>query len=698
MRLLSRSLTRSFDTIDGSMDDLLDDNFNIMEKRYHKDLRAFHTHRQTTPWTMLDMKLHGNTYFSRYKMIDFDGVQRIVHGGSQIPTTMTFLDSLLGASLEGMTMGQLEWMDTGMGDEDWSIDADVTVSNDSSARYIPTLSVHLTGGVEKIVTSHYQDDILTGLDNPFSTYFIELPVVGSTGTSGDYGLGDYGAGDYGTGSGGGGGTLSPLADSSLIISSSRSFDPAVTDELLFDASESDVYSTGYLRWNRDLLVNADLSNIKAVKLKLNAAVTMTVKFRNLRVIDGGYSFQPIDIDTKTGTLSRSVPRDGITEPVDPFGTIWFPEVRPKNVRQLFKFNSGHNPVGNDNIIKFYARNTDDYQVRVDLLARSTQSRLRIYETIDGVETEIYSTATLTHILAEQRDYFLVVELDKYLIRATIYGPPHDSGLGAFLGNVVYTTDWKPLTHNVRGGMGFDFRPYNYDFFLYYTSNQEAQFAIYNSTAFASVTPVIGATLAVTEKEPVDLIEDLAYMPSGDGLILYDDDFEAYKISRSGNLFWGGIEIEQSVDITNSVQYYFTGEIYPTTTRGNFRIVLMDENEVVAFIGYLRDLRINTWNQFLLPVNMDIVNRDYRVLVHQDGFYPDVFYLRNLKLNSNTIGWQVSGDNTNWMNFRHLINDRFDLVELPAPSTNIFLKAIAYSDETWISSFELIPFYKTPGHN
>lgn len=672
MNLYSRSLTRSFDPTDGALRDLLDANFNSLEERFHKDLRAFHDSYQTVPWTMLDMKLHNADYFSRFDMGDFSD-QRVLRGRLRQLETVGDLDLLPGSTIEDLTMEQIEFFDAGIGNESWTTDPDVDITESSSARYIPTIAVTLENGVEKIVNSFYEDDILTGLNSEFSTYFIELALPG---LSADL----------------------DLDNSSLTFSSSRTFDPDVTDVIYFSQSEHALTpGNTYFRINRDLLANVDLENIRAIRFTLNATADIVFKARAMRVIDGGYDFAVIDTDTKKGVLSRSVPRNGATEPSDPFGIIWFPQTRPKNLTQVIKFHSGHNPSGNDNIIRFYLRNTELHQIRVDFLARNTQSRLRIYEVIGDTETEIYSTPTLSNALVAEKDYFLKIELEDTLIRASIYSHAVGNGLGAFPEQLKYTTGWKTVSEVERGGVGFSFEPYNYDFYLYYNANQSAEYAEYISTSFPSVTPVMGITLAVAERAPVDLIDEFDYQSSGDGVVAWDEENEAFKVTRDGSLFYGGIQMSSPADIVNTPQLYFTGEIFPTTTRGDFRIVILDRDEVVGFIGYIYNLRANTWNKFTVPVNVSIINRDFNILVHQDGFYPDTFYIRNLLLNANTVGWEVSGDKITWVNFRNLLNDRFFIAELPTPSTQFFIRAKAYSDDTWISEYEAIPFYKMPGH-
>jgi hypothetical protein len=105
-----------------------------------------------------------------------------------------------------------------------------------------------------------------------------------------------------------------------------------------------------------------------------------------------------------------------------YGVIFHDESRPKNITTVTKFHSGHNPTGSvPNTLRQYFRyQTNGDHIRVDMDARTAECRLRIYERVSGVTTEVYSTNASADRLADERDYFLVTELKDSKVKASIY--------------------------------------------------------------------------------------------------------------------------------------------------------------------------------------------------------------------------------------------------------------------------------------
>lgn len=425
---------------------------------------------------------------------------------------------------------------------------------------------------------------------------------------------------------------------------------------------------------------------------------MTFRAAAMRLIPGSYLWEEIDTDTKRGNLVRSVPRAGAPEPGSAFGMVYFDETRPDDVVLYAKFNSGHNPVGNDNEITFDFHYSDQDQdsTRVRFLSRSTQSRLRIYNVDNNVETEVYSTPINTNILTEETEYYLVIQLEGTLATATVY-----EANGLYLGAQVYTTGVRTVALNRRGHVGYDFRPYNYDFTLDWISALNAEFAHFQSKTFPSISPVIGATLITKNSPAINMIENLVLEASGDSAITtasIGTPTPSLKVDRVGTGWFGGIEQVDEVIIGNSRQVTISGDIYPIgQVRGLYRVVLVDTHGSVGFIGHISGLLPNQWNHFDVPVAPNLTPTEFRLFIHQAGFYNDEFYLDNVAINHSTIAWDASADNgANWQPFLTAINGEHTGIRFNSPGTQLKVRATAYSDEAWIHGYELVPRYGSPG--
>jgi hypothetical protein len=678
MTSLYHKLSDAFGEHDGSLIGYMEPDSSPYDPHSHYDLRAFHTDDITLPLTVLDMRLWNAFHFSGETMGELSS--RIsVAGRSFRSRTMAEVDTSAMATYNVETMFDIDNIVVDSGNEEWpttAIDPAVTVGKNSAYKYTNTIAVNLIGGVAKTVTSHYHDDILTDFTGE---YFIELVLRSFPAQSA--------------------GSHLDLANSYIDFSSDDNFDPAVTDSISFSQSLIDLTGGGdtAFKVNRNLLVKSDLANLKAIRFRLLSVGNMTFTAQTMRVIPSNFylnSTRHTYVDTKREALARQ-PLEFGADPTSSSEITLFNSSRPINVKYVVLFNSGHNPTGNDNQFDLYLRydNVNNSNVNVSLKSRDIQSTLEISETDEGVTTSLYTTPITSNILTQEHDYYLVVDLYDNTINASIYEVD-----GVFLGDLIYSTGDQPVSIVGRGYAGFDFIPYNYDFMIRGISSDSAEFARFESTPFQSQTPVKGATIFTEDSGNVNLAED-DWIVQGDGTLssgTIGKPVPSDKIDRLGNMWFGGVESDEFIFVDNVDQVSISGDIFPTgQVRGLYRVALVDSNGSVGFIGHIENLIPNQWSHFSIPITTNIIPHNYKVFIHQAGFYSDSFYLDNLSLNHTTIAWSASADGgTTWQEFFNSKDELYTGVNFAAPNTSIKIKATAYSDSAWIAGYELLPRYKT----
>lgn len=672
---LYQGLSDNFSTPDGSLTGYVGSDLLTQKGgQTHYNLRAFHNTDITVPWTQNDMRLWNSYHFQNVTQNAL-GSRRSITGRSFRGRTMTELDGLTMAQWDALTMYELDFYTLSSGNEEWpAYDTDVVVGKDSTLRYSNAIAITLHNAVTKTVTSHYHDDIITAFND--QEYYIEFV------------LRDFpaqGAASY-----------LDLANSFIDFSSADNLDAAVTDSIPFSASIFDLSLGGNVvfRIPRSLLTKANLSALKIIQFRLLSVGDMTFKAQAMRLLPANLVIDEISIDTKSDVLARFVPRLGSPEPSTLFGDMYFKDTKPRDQTSIVKLNTGHNPTGNDNILKLFFRynSTTNDRIEVRFFARDTQSRIRIYQTIGGVATEIFSTPTLTNILAQETDYYLKVDLQEGQITATLYAEN-----GVFLGSQVYTTGPQTISYVGRGAFGYSFEPYNYDFTLDSIGTQSAIFARFESTPFYSVSPLNGSTLFTSSSAPVDMATG-DRLSNGDAALTVDASGVS-TITRDGSQWWGGITTEDLVEIGDSGQLYVRGEIYPVgTVQGLHRAVLVDQNESVAWIQDLIGLLPNQWNVFELPVTPNLLPLSYYFWFQQTGFYAGQWQIRNLHLEHNTISWYASSDSgTVWQPFLNAIDKRYSGMKFGTAGTGLKIKAAGLSDASWIQGYKDEVHYKYPGH-
>jgi hypothetical protein len=681
-------LEDSFDYHDGRLADYIL-NFNaptpdlLMEPHY--DIRSFYSDNPTVPWTMNDMEFWHVGHFAGMTMDELVA-RRSTAGRTFRRHLQSEIEVFNQATLDEMTMFDLDFAVLSAGNEEWSTsDPDVTVARISGKRYRNQLTVALTNGVEKVVTSRYNDDLLTDFNDPGKSYWIEiaLPNFPSQGAAAHL----------------------DLTNSYIEFTSSDTWDPAVTDSIKFDVTSlfHSVNGGGdtYVRFPRTALTHVDLTDIKGIRFRLLATGgNFNFVSTAIRLITNLYAYHEIDINTKRGTLARSLPRDGENEPGTTFSPIYFGATRPKNITYFVRFNSGHNPTGNDNTFRLFLRynpaNGD--QIEVKLNARDTQSRLRVFETVDTVTTEIGNTPTLTNILTQSTEYFLKVTLTEDTVKADIY-----TTFGIYPGTLVYTTGSLPVSRIRRGYVGYAFEPYNYDFEVYWLQAQSAEFATYESADYLSgITPVAGATLYAVTSPAMSVFEG-TLVGAGDATTsdsLIGQPGPAVQVTRTGGQWFGGVVSTEPIALGTPSMLSIEGDLFPIgQLRGFYRVALVDANLSVGYITHIPNLLANQWNHFYLRLSVIVPPAAYYLHVQQAGFYDDEFVVDNIRVNHSTISWSASPDGgTTWYPFLDALNAPYTAAHFGAPGTDLKIKAIAFSDRAWIAPYQVRPIYAFPGHS
>lgn len=672
---LYNGLSDDFDRHDGSLSPYVNNTLITLPYEKHYDLRAFHTTNMTVPWTAND-----NSWWNGFRYTDFGtpqiGNQRTIVNVVLRDRTQTEMDVLTQTVLDGLVQSAIDKVNANNGNEDWpASDVNVTVGKDSAFRYSNSIRIALSSGVQKIVESRFTDDIQTDF-NDGGTYFLSL-VLRSFPSQADA-------------------AHLNLSNSSVEVSSDINFDATKTDTLSF--SNSIINLTGTTgsfdtaaKWPITSLVKADKSNIKAIRFNLTSVGAMTFIAQSLRVVPNGLLDRVISLDTKRQTLRRWIPQLGGSETASTFGDMYFSQTRPKRLTTYILFNSGHLPAtgSDDNIIRHYYRYnpTTGDRIEVRVATRSTQTRLFIDQRIAGVTTNLASTPINTNIMTPELDYYLVVNLaDDTNISATIY-----LANGQLLSTTLVTTSGV-TTLAARGYVGMSFEPYYYDFVMRYFGTSMAEFGRFRATPFASLTPVVGATLYPRASGVLNMLNGGTIEAFGDATVTTTDN-NTFTATRTGISTQGGIRYSKAVYIGESGQVAVTGKIFPVTQiRGTYRLGLIDENDSVHWIYNFPSLLSNQWNDFsvFLPTNLNPV--EYYLHVQQNGSYADTFYVRNLALAHNTLLWEANSDGTNYQPFLNALNDRWSAVKFGTAGKTLTLRATAKSDKAFISGYNLVPRY------
>lgn len=686
MAQLFTSLTEEFDGVSGTLIDYVDQAGVPLPTRRHYDIRSFIGDDITVPRTMLDMRYNNVGTVDTTQMIVLD-TPRIVSGRTIAARPIGQFNGIDVHTLNTYSMIDIDAYTLSTGGENWPIDVAVTVGKDSAERWANSLRVALVGGVSKSVTSIYTDNIWTGMESPASTYYIELALPAFPAQAA--------------------GTHLDLTNSWIDFTSDPggTFGPA-TNSFRFSDSLNNLTAGGDTYWqiNRNSLTNVDLKNITAVRFRLLSVGSFTVKLQALRVYKADeYTFDSVDIETKRSQFRRSVPRASGAEPANPnIPTYLMNKTRPKNFTMVGKFNSGHIDSASASTFSIYGRNIDnDNYIKARVSVSNTGTTIEVSQDVNGATTTLGLVTVGT--LTPESYYMLVFEAYDSQIRASVY-----NSYGAFYGALVGTTGYQVTTISRRGRVGFELRPYNYDFFVDYVTAGDAEFGRFESKTYNSPTPVVGATLAATSTEVIDLTEG-HFIPAGDATIIPDPQtgFPApsVKFTRDGTSWQGGYITDKFLFLGNQKYLKVIGDIYPVLTpgqsgvRGDFRIVFIDKWDSVGLIVYIRNLLASQWNHFEIPLNADqLVPGNYRILVQQTGYYADTFFIDNLAVNHLPISWEASPDNgATWYKFLTAINSSYSSVNFKLnPGNQLKIRGSALTDDVWVSEYEVIPFYATPG--
>lgn len=682
------SLSEDFDSPIGILEGYLSGEGDPKLLQHHYDLRGFYNDEINVPNTIWDMKYWNVNHFDTVTMHAL-GSHRVLTGREFRPRTLAEINQYTMSELNELTMQQLDFLIISIGNEEWNEDSSsIIVKKDPEWRYMNTLILHIPAGNTVEANSFYTDDILTGLNEAGIIYYIEgllkMPAQADP-------------------------SHVDLDDSFIDFSSSETFQPSVTDSLrLSDSLTSLTGGNSFFRFNRDSIINADLTNIKAVRFRIKAEGpdNITVKVQNLRIVHSGVQFnQGVEIDGKRQRLGRSIQRDG-SEPLDNFFDFFvFPQTRPVNFVEYVRFNSGHHPSAPDkNELAISGRRTKDGSsfITCTLTSNADEARISITHSVAGeVNSPIFQTPSATNVLPQERGLLFVVHFEDERVRADIY-EEH----GTFIGNLLLTTGWQEVPIVRRGHVGFFHKPYMHDFYLSSLRNGGAEFAHVEGSTFHTRSPILGGVLYTKNSPSIDILDGHQLLPHGDVTITSSPAFgnppPATKIERSGTEWLGGLQSDTSIplDLVDVRHIYARGSIYPVEqVRGEYRIAIVDAHGSVAFLGYIQNLIQNQWNNFEIPIHSTLIPSNYFFQIHQTGFYNDTFYIDNISLDHESVIWELSVDGGNlWLPFLSSINNPYKALHMPMAGNQIRIKATAVSDRAWIGQgYEFKPIYRLPGH-
>jgi hypothetical protein len=186
---LYKNLSEDFARHDGSMDYVISVDSNTAETpgvpiEKHYNIRAFHNTDITVPQTMLDLGFENVLHWDGLDM-DFLSNRRSLEERLRRERAVGDID--LELQIEGDTMEQLDFITLGTGNEQWSVSDTNTYPlgnpandwvgkdpNDVYFNYANVLSININPDITKVITSQYNDDILTDFEEEGKTYMIEL--------------------------------------------------------------------------------------------------------------------------------------------------------------------------------------------------------------------------------------------------------------------------------------------------------------------------------------------------------------------------------------------------------------------------------------------------------------------------------------------------------------------------------------------
>jgi hypothetical protein len=491
-----------------------------------------------------------------------------------------------------------------------------------------------------------------------------------------------------------------LANSFIDFTSSPTYAAGQTDSIRLNQSVNSLTAGGNLTWRipRTLLVNSTLTNITGVRLRLVASGAGTAAFiaSALRLVPAsGYIYEEVDVETKREALTRSVPQAGGTEPSTTFGFIYWNDARPIDNVLWAKITNGANPVGNDNrlVVAFRYSDTDSDSWRVTLSSRSTQSRLSIDHWDGSSSVNLFATPINTNILTANKTYYLRIELDGDRIKAEVY-----NAVGAEAGTLVYGTGWQNMNEDIRTGyVGYSFEPYNYDFILNYIGTSYQEYGSFESSIFESNNYVKGATLYEYSSKDIDVYSGVSLAGMGDFISAATTD-GTFGVKRSGNLWYGGITTSQAKHIGDARFAKVSGEILAAgAVRGEYRVAIFDENGQVVWMNKILSVVQNQWRSFEMFVSKALLPDKYTIQVHQTGFFPDEFKVRNLAVTVDTVAWFGSNDGgTNYYPFLNSVNGEHTALHFDQAGNLLRVKAFLMDSDGWIQGYKLKPFYSFTG--
>lgn len=592
------------------------------------------------------------------------------NANQNVPYSQNDLGYWNAAYFNGMTALQ---MNTGTvissANETWS---GGTIAQNSSWRYQSYLSQAVTTGTSPLsFDSTITDDIST--DFTGGTWYIEgqlraFPAQAAT-------------------------NHFNLAASFVDFSSDASYAGGSTDSLALSASLVNLTPGGDIafRFNRTSLVNTSLTSVKHVRLRFTSigGGTATFQMQSIRVYPSTKVWNTIDLDTRKGCLVRQLPQNGVEWTKD-YPPMYTTQTQIKNFVYWVKFNSGHSPVkttGSNKLSLLCRYNpTTGTFIKVKLTSNQTESRIRIFENF----TEIASTAAASNILTNSTDYLLKVETNGDQLKASIY-----TAVGVFASTLIYTTGWQTISAQFAGCMGLWFQPFNYDFVVHYMRSGRASVGGIEGVAFSTRTPVRAITLNPKSSAPEDLLDGQPFGVTGDAI--GGDSFGL--LARTGTTWYGGIESESYIYISNPDPIRIALDILPKAVNGFYRVYLKNQDGLVAYLNTLSSPTPNIVNSYDLSVNGSFIPGFYKVGFQEAGFVTDSFQILNVHIYQPTFTWEGSVDGgENWYPFRTALGTKYSNLNLPLPGSLVKIRGSKVSETGWVSNWEWKPIYGYPGQS
>lgn len=320
----------------------------------------------------------------------------------------------------------------------------------------------------------------------------------------------------------------------------------------------------------------------------------------------------------------------------------------------------------------------------------------------------YADTSLTVTLTANTNYYLVCDLQDETLRFRIFGSDAQTNIDH--SSVVYDSGNiydDSLCERRPGRVGWYAQFTDGDTYISNIRARHLNFGEYRSHAFVSVTPAIGAQLAVDGTPASQLVTYIEPGPYG-GLIALDTVRAAsghgYQITNSGTPNQGIQTNPFYVEDWNSIEISFD-VLFPDVPNSQIAAYLLGEYGRKVPVD-LPTLTLGRWQHVhVLPTRaVDYPTGAYSLVLYQELADVATWYVDELKINDLAVSWRARAAledalmdyESEWTDFRQLVNGPNYGALFPERGSYLQVSGRRLKQDAEISKVTAAPFYAQPG--